>query len=249
MSAENIYEYLCGLERAIDEMESIIHDRESRIDDLHLRMANAEMAALAARRESEDFAAKISRDAQRYIEVEVQARLDAAVNDRIDSLIRHERQKFEQELEAFKAQLMADAEAAALAESAAASPATSHAPKFQKSARKSVPQIDLFTQTLGADSPDPASTEAPSTEAASIQTETSIAVITTAAALPPALPAVLPSVPPSAPTAQNTTKQAAGPADWGKTHKVANDASALILADKLDSTIDKVQRLLREAAG
>lgn len=244
MSAENIYEYLCGLERAIDEMESIIHDRESRIDDLHLRLANAEMAALAARRESEDFAAKISRDAQRYIEVEVQARLDAAVHDRIDSLIRHERQKFEQELEAFKAQLMADAEAAALAESAAASPATSHAPKFQKSARKSVPQIDLFTQTLGADSSDPASTEAPSTEAASIQTETSVAVITAAAALPPALPAI-----PLSAHSQNQTKPAAGPADWGKTHKVANDASALILADKLDSTIDKVQRLLREAAG
>lgn len=32
-----------------------------------------------------------------------------------------------------------------------------------------------------------------------------------------------------------------------KTNKVANDESALILAKKLDSTIDKVQKLIREA--
>ncbi len=31
-------------------------------------------------------------------------------------------------------------------------------------------------------------------------------------------------------------------------HKVANDENALILARKLDSTIDKVQRLIRDAA-
>lgn len=245
MSAENIYEYLCGLERAIDEMESIIHDRESQIDDLHLRLANAEMNALAARRESEDFAAKISRDAQRYIEVEVQARLDAAVNDRIDSLIRHERQKFEEELEAFKAQLMADAEAAARSEAAAeaaagaaaevAAPtlATSHAPKFQKSARKSTPpQVDLFSEPTIVEHNDLAH------------------VPVAAEQSPPSAKA-----PQAAKPASNTQpvqpaqKSAGNHADWSKTHKVANDASALILADKLDSTIDKVQRLLREAAG
>ncbi|MBL8639087.1 MAG: hypothetical protein JNK24_01905 [Alphaproteobacteria bacterium] len=237
MSAENIYEYLCGLERAIDEMESIIHDRESQIDDLHLRLANAEMNALAARRESEDFTTKISRDAQRYIEVEVQARLDAAVNDRIDSLIRHERQKFEEELEAFKAQLMADAEAAALSEAAAepAAPtlATSHAPKFQKSARKSTPpQVDLFSETIIVESNDFAH------ESAVVEQS------------PPSAKA-----PQAAKPASNTQpvqpaqKSAGNHSDWSKTHKVANDASALILADKLDSTIDKVQRLLREAAG
>lgn len=32
-----------------------------------------------------------------------------------------------------------------------------------------------------------------------------------------------------------------------RSHKVANDENALILAKKLDSTIDKVQRLIREA--
>lgn len=32
-----------------------------------------------------------------------------------------------------------------------------------------------------------------------------------------------------------------------KSNKVANDANALILAKKLDSTIDKVQKLIREA--
>lgn len=32
-----------------------------------------------------------------------------------------------------------------------------------------------------------------------------------------------------------------------KSHKVANDENALILAKKLDSTIDKVQKLIREA--
>lgn len=237
MSAENIYEYLCGLERAIDEMESIIHDRESQIDDLHLRLANAEMNALAARRESEDFAAKISRDAQRYIEVEVQARLDAAVNDRIDSLIRHERQKFEEELEAFKAQLMADTEAAALSEAAAepAAPtlATSHAPKFQKSARKPTPpQVDLFSETIIVESNDLAH------ESAVVEQSPPSAKVPQAA-----------KAAPSTQPAQPAPKSVGNHADWSKTHKVANDASALILADKLDSTIDKVQRLLREAAG
>lgn len=44
--------------------------------------------------------------------------------------------------------------------------------------------------------------------------------------------------PPSAPPPQPVST---------KSDKVANDANALILAKKLDSTIDKVQKLIREA--
>lgn len=48
-----------------------------------------------------------------------------------------------------------------------------------------------------------------------------------------------PFAPPPAPVAQQPVAT--------KSNKVANDENALILAKKLDSTIDKVQRLIREA--
>lgn len=47
----------------------------------------------------------------------------------------------------------------------------------------------------------------------------------------------------AAPFAESAPQESLGT----KSHKVANDENALILAKKLDSTIDKVQKLIREA--
>lgn len=47
----------------------------------------------------------------------------------------------------------------------------------------------------------------------------------------------------AAPFAESPPQESLGT----KSHKVANDENALILAKKLDSTIDKVQKLIREA--
>lgn len=196
MSAENIYKYLCSLESAISELETLLIDKEGTINELNIQLANAEMSILAARRENEDFAAKISRDAQRYIEIEVQARLDAAVNDRMDTLIKLERQKFDQELNAFKEQMalqmLADVSAltAQHVKNSEDKSSSARHPQTLKDAQKSKVQDDLFSQSwVGAGLP------------------------------------------------------------HGKSGKAANDESALILVGKLDSTIDKVQRLLREATG
>ncbi|HNQ92805.1 MAG TPA: hypothetical protein PKI93_07740 [Alphaproteobacteria bacterium] len=156
MSAESLYEHLSYLDEAIGSLESILADKDAEIADLNLRLANAEMTIVAARKESEDFANRINRDAQKYIENEVHARVSAT--------LAAERQAMKDELDKARAQVAA---------------ANAKSPK-----KKDDPQTDLFGQTWGA---------------------------------------------PAAP------------------QKVANDQSALILAGKLDSTIDKVQRLLREA--
>lgn len=154
MSAESLYEHLSYLDAAIGSLESILADKDGEIADLNLRLANAEMTIVAARKESEDFANRINRDAQKHIENEVHARVAAT--------LAAERQAMKDELDKARAQVAA----------------------AKSSKKKEDPQTDLFGQTWGA---------------------------------------------PAAP------------------QRVANDQSALILAGKLDSTIDKVQRLLREA--
>lgn len=168
MSAESLYEHLSYLDESIGALENILADKDAEIAELNLRLANAEMTIVSTRQESEDMAARISHDAQKYIENEVQSRVSAT--------LAAERQTMKDELDRARAQV---AEAAA---------------KSQK--KKNDPQTDLFSQGWGApQNPQPATAQQPAAPAA----------------------------------------------------KAANDQSALILAGKLDSTIDKVQRLLREA--
>ncbi|MCB1558660.1 MAG: hypothetical protein KDJ50_07055 [Alphaproteobacteria bacterium] len=156
MSSEKLYEHLSYLNDAITGLEDIIIQKEGHIEELARQLANAEMEAHAIRKESEDFANRISRDAQKHIEKEVHSRVTAT--------LAAERLAMKEELEKAHRQV-----------------AEAKASKGKKSAD---PQIDLFGQVWGA---------------------------------------------PQQPS------------------KVANDQNALILAGKLDSTIDKVQRLLKEA--
>ncbi|HPQ50359.1 MAG TPA: hypothetical protein PLE43_05940 [Alphaproteobacteria bacterium] len=156
MSAEKLYEHLSYLNDAINSLEGLLAHKSAEINDLNLKLANAEMTILATRKDSEDFANRISQDARKHIESEVHSRVEATISA--------ERLAMKEELERSRKQL-ADA-------------------KINQSKKSTDPQIDLFGQTWGA---------------------------------------------PSA------------------AHKIANDQSALILAGRLDSTIDKVQRLLREA--
>ena len=159
MSAENLFEHLSYLESAISSLEQAFLDKEAENKDLAIRLANAEMSIVAFRKESEDFANKVSRDAQKYVEAEVAARVNATMAA--------ERLAMKEELDEARRQMAA---------------AQATAAKAAK--KKADPQADLFAQSWGA---------------------------------------------PAAPS------------------RIANDQSALILAGKLDSTIDKVQRLLREA--
>lgn len=154
MSAEKLYEYLSYLDNAINGLEDIVSAQASEIGGLRIQLANAEIALLAARRENEDFAARIRMEAEAHIEAELVARVEAT--------LAAERALMQEELEKARKQAAAAAAAA----------------KKQKD-----DQADLFAQTWST--PKPA--------------------------------------------------------------RIANDRSALILAGKLDSTIDKVQRLLREA--
>lgn len=158
MSAESIYEHLSYLDQAVNHLEDLLYQKEAEISDLTVRLANAEMATLSARKEQEDLAVRIQREAQRHIENEVCARVEATLVA--------ERLAMKEEIEKARQQVQEAKAAAAL-------------PKKSKE-----PQADLFSQSWA------------------------------------------------------TPKPAA---------RVANDQSALILAGKLDSTIDKVQRLLREA--
>lgn len=159
MSAENLFEHLSYLESAISSLEQAFLQKESENKDLSIRLANAEMSIVAFRKESEDFANKVSRDAQKYVEAEVAARVNATMAA--------ERLAMKEELDEARRQL-----------------ANAQATAAKATKKKADPQTDLFAQSWGA---------------------------------------------PSAPA------------------RIANDQSALILAGKLDSTIDKVQRLLREA--
>ncbi len=156
MSAEKLYEHLSYLNDAINNLEDVLAQKSIEIENLNVKLANAEMTIIAARKESDDFANRITQDARKHIESEVHARVEATLNA--------ERLAMKEELDKTRKQL-ADA-------------------KSSQSKKGADPQIDLFGQVWGA---------------------------------------------PSA------------------SSKVANDQSALILAGKLDSTIDKVQRLLREA--
>ncbi len=159
MSAENLFEHLSYLESAIASLEQAFLQKEAENKDLSIRLANAEMSIVAFRKESEDFANKVSRDAQKYVEAEVASRVNATMAA--------ERLAMKEELDEARRQL-----------------ATAQATAAKVTKKKADPQADLFAQSWGA---------------------------------------------PSAPA------------------RIANDQSALILAGKLDSTIDKVQRLLREA--
>lgn len=157
MSAETLYEHLSILEQSIATLEELVVAQEDEIADLNVKLANAELAAVNARRDVEDLANRVNRDAQKYIESEVRSRVEATLSA--------ERQMMKDELEKARAQV-------------------AEANKKAKTKKSSDPQIDLFGQAWGA---------------------------------------------PSQPS------------------KVANDQSALLLAGKLDFTIDKVQRLIREA--
>ncbi len=156
MSAEKLYEHLSYLNDAINDLEDVLAQKSAEVETLNIKLANAEMTIIAARKESEDFSNRISQDARKHIESEVHARVEATMVA--------ERLAMKEELEKTRKQL-ADV-------------------KSSQSKKSADPQIDLFGQIWGA------------------------------------------------PAASS---------------KVANDQSALILAGKLDSTIDKVQRLLREA--
>ncbi|MDY0028415.1 MAG: hypothetical protein RBR86_00580 [Pseudobdellovibrionaceae bacterium] len=156
MSAEKLYDHLSYLNDAINALEEILGQKEAEIGELNRLLANAEMTIIEARKESEDLANRIARDAQKHIEREVHSRVTAT--------LAAERLAMKEELEKAHRQV-AEAKAA-------------------KGKKVADPQIDLFGQVWGAPQ---------------------------------------------------------------KSSKIANDQNALILAGKLDSTIDKVQRLLKEA--
>ncbi|HOO52585.1 MAG TPA: hypothetical protein PLK94_15015, partial [Alphaproteobacteria bacterium] len=64
MSSEKLYEHLSYLNDAITGLENIIIQKEGHIEELTRQLANAEMESHTIRKESEDFANRISRDAQ-----------------------------------------------------------------------------------------------------------------------------------------------------------------------------------------